>query len=169
MHSDTAAPTGSPPWLVRNYGPRCTLVCAASVLRKLGARSERLVEIIERATGFKKSGPPARAYIGWRKSPLDRGIEEAARDGGIRVVSRTRLLVRYRHIVASLDRGLPVVLNSYLAPSGLWSHSVLAVGYQRKGRLILTLDPNDGQFRWMSWFLPWTGWVCTATYVERTG
>ena len=155
----------TPDWLIFNYGPRCTLVSAASVLQRLGARSNRLLEIIERATGFKKSGPPARAYIGL-KAPLDRGIESAAQAGGIKVLSRTRFLGLRKHIVRNINADLPLVLNCYRAPSGCWSHSVICVGYADNGRRLLTLDPNDGKFRWMSWYRPWTGWVCSITLVN---
>ena len=155
-----------PDWLVFNYGPRCTLVCAASVLQKLGARSDRLVEIIERFCHLKqRSGPPARAYIG-RHCALDRGIEFAAEEGGLHVKSRTRFHIGWKRITASLDRGHPVILNCYRAPGGRWRHSVLAVAYEAVGRRLLTLDPNDGKLRWMIWLRPTTGWACTATFIE---
>ncbi|HEY8692437.1 MAG TPA: hypothetical protein VIR57_06805, partial [Chloroflexota bacterium] len=68
----------APPWLVRNYGPRCTLVCAASVLRQMGAAGDSLVDVIAAATGFREAyGPPVLAYVGGH-SALDRGIEQAA-------------------------------------------------------------------------------------------
>ncbi len=153
-------------WLVRNYGPRCTLVCAASVLRCLGAAEDApLVDTIAHCTGFReRSGPPVLAYLGGH-SALDRGIERAARLGGIRVRSRTRFVVRWRDIIASLDAGVPVVLNCYRAPSRQWSHSVLAVDHATSPRRLLTLDPNDGAYRWLTWLRPATGWVCTATFI----
>jgi hypothetical protein len=156
----------APPWLVRNFGPRCTLVCAASVLRYLGALSTpSLVGTIETATGFRESyGPPIMAYLGGH-SALDRGIEQAAAAAGLRVSSRTRFLVRWRDLVASLDAGVPVVLNCYRAPSRQWSHSVLAVDYADDPKRLLTLDPNDGAQRWLFWRRPSTGWICTATFV----
>jgi hypothetical protein len=154
-------------WLIPNYGPRCTLVCAASVLRKLGAESDSLVEVIERTIGFKPSGPPARAYLG-PNSPLDRGIAEAGRAGGIAVRSKTRFLVHWKEIVESLAAGVPVVLNCYRAPSGRWSHSVLAIDCDRENKRLLTLDPNDAIARWMTWNSPTTGWICTATFIQRT-
>lgn len=151
-------------WLIRNYGPRCTLVCAASVLRKLGAKSELLVEVIERTIRFKPSGPPARAYLG-PNSPLDRGIVEAGRTGGIEINSRTRFLVRWSDITESISRGVPVVLNCYRAPSGRWSHSILAIDCDLKNKRLLTLDPNDAITRWLTWNRPTTGWICTATFI----
>jgi hypothetical protein len=156
----------APGWLVRNYGPRCTLVCAASVLRFLGAAGDSGVDVIATATGFREAyGPPALAYLGGH-SALDRGIERAARRAGLRVYSRTRFLVRWRDLVASLSTGTPVILNCYRAPSRQWSHSVLAVDYTADPRRLLTLDPNDGCYRWLTWLRPSTGWVCTATFIK---
>jgi len=155
----------APEWLIRNFGPRCTLVCAASVLKKLGASPDRLLQLIEKTIKFNERwGPNAFAYIGPKR--LDRGIEIAALDGGIKVRANTRLFVRWKHIVESLERGVPVVFNCYRAPRGVWRHSVLAIGYQSQGKRILTLDPNDGVETWMSWLHPRTGWVCTATFIE---
>lgn len=166
---DYALAVAAPAWLVRNYGPRCTLVCAASVLRKLGARDESLVDAIAATTRFREaSGPPVVAYLGGH-SALDRGIELAARRGGLRVRSRTRFVVRWRDVAAWLERDLPVVLNCYRAPSRQWSHSVLAVRHEPASRRLLTLDPNDGRYRWLTWRRPATGWVCTATFIEPLG
>lgn len=160
---------GAPAWLVRNYGPRCTLVCAASVLQRLGAESASLVDVIAAATGFREGfGPPVLAYLGGH-SALDRGIERAATSGGIKVRSRTRFIVRWQDVVRSLAGGTPVVLNCYRAPSGQWSHSVLAVDYALRPRRLLTLDPNDGLQRWLAWLRPTTGWICTATFIEPLG
>lgn len=156
----------APDWLMRNYGPRCTLVCAASVLRFLGARGDSsLVETIETATGFRPDyGPPVLAYLGGH-SALDRGIELAARRHDLEVRSRTRLVVRWRDVADSIRAGSPVVLNCYRAPSRQWSHSVLAVDYAEYPRRLLTLDPNDGCHRWLTWLRPTTGWICTATFI----
>ena len=163
-----AAPAATEPaWLIRNYGPRCTLVCAASVLQWLGARSPDLVSVIEGAVPFREqSGPSVFAYVGGH-SVLDRAIERAAALGGIRVQSRTRFVVCFAEIARSLDEGAPVVLNCYRAPSGQWSHSIVATSYAHSPRRLLTLDPNDGQQRWLSWLRPSTGWVCTATFIRR--
>jgi hypothetical protein len=159
----SAAP--EPAWLIRNYGPRCTLVSAASVLQRLGARSPDLVQAIEEAVPFHAaSGPSLFAYLGGH-SALGRAIERAAALGGICVRSRTRFVVRFTEIARSLDEGVPVVLNCYRAPSGQWSHSVVATAYARSPRRLLTLDPNDGQERWLTWRRPATGWVCTATFI----
>jgi hypothetical protein len=156
----------APDWLVRNYGPRCTLVCAASVLRFLGARSDQLVDTIAGGTGFHETyGPSVLAYLGGH-SALDRGVERAGRLGGIDVRSRTRFVVRWRDLAASLAAGAPVVLNCWRAPSGQWSHSVLAVDCDPAARRLLTLDPNDGLYRWLTWLRPATGWVCTATFIR---
>ncbi|HLQ34248.1 MAG TPA: hypothetical protein VK457_16305 [Chloroflexota bacterium] len=157
---------GAPGWLVRNYGPRCTLVCAASVLRSLGAAVDApLVDTIADCTGFREtSGPPVLAYLGGH-SALDRGIERAARLAGVDVRSRTRFVVRWRDVVASLEMAVPVVLNCYRAPSRQWSHSVLAVDYAASPRRLLTVDPNDGLQRWLNWLRPTTGWICTATFI----
>ena len=162
-----AAPTATEPaWLIRNYGPRCTLVSAASVLQWLGASSADLVSTIEDAVPFHgRSGPSVFAYIGGH-SALDRGIERAATAGGIRVRSRTRFVVRFADIVRSIDEGAPVVLNCFRAPSGQWSHSIVATAYARSPRRLLTVDPNDGQERWLGWLRPATGWVCTATFIQ---
>ncbi len=156
----------APPWLVRNYGPRCTLVCAASVLRQMGAAGDSLVDVIAAATGFREAyGPPVLAYVGGH-SALDRGIEQAAAAGGVSVRSRTRFVVRWRDVVASLAGGTPVVLNCWRAPSRQWSHSILAVDYALTPRRLLTLDPNDGAHRWLTWLHPATGWICTATFIS---
>jgi hypothetical protein len=153
-------------WLVRNHGARCTLVCAASVLRLLGADPAVMLPVLERATSFREGrGPSVLAYLGGH-SALDRGIERAARIAGLEVCSRTRFIVRWPGIVRSLDAGLPVVLNCYRAPSRQWSHSVLAVDYRTEPRRLLTLDPNDAARRWLAWSRPATGWICTATFIE---
>ncbi|MBV9121131.1 MAG: hypothetical protein JOZ39_10520 [Chloroflexi bacterium] len=154
-------------WLVRNYGPRCTLVCAASLLQSLGAQSADLLPILEHGTGFRETyGPPIVAYLGGH-SALDRSIERAARAGGIRVRSRTRFLVRFADIARCLDAQGGVILNCFRAPSGQRSHSVLAIGHQQRPRRILTLDPNDATQHWLTWLRPATGLVCTATFVAR--
>jgi hypothetical protein len=164
--ADYALRVAAPPWLVRNYGPRCTLVCAASVLRRLGADDGRLVDTIAASTGFREDyGPSVLAYLGGH-SALDRGIEAAADRGGIRVASRTRFVVRWREVAASLDTGVPVVLNCYRAPSRQWSHSILAIDYSLDPRRLLTLDPNDAGERWLTWLRPSSGWVCTATFIR---
>jgi hypothetical protein len=163
-----AAAPAEPAWLIRNYGPRCTLVCAASVLQCLGASSPHLVSTIEAHTMFRERyGPSMLAYVGGH-SALDRGVEEAAALAGLRVRSHTRFVVRFAEIASSLDAGAPVVLNCYRAPSGHWSHSVLATAYERSPRRLLTLDPNDGRERWLTWLRPATGWVCTATFITLT-
>ena len=164
-----ALAVAAPSWLVRNYGPRCTLVCAASVLRRLGAANDSLVEVIAAATGFREAyGPPVWAYLGGH-SALDRGIERAGSSGGISVRSRTRFVVRWPDLAASLAADIPVVLNCCRAPSRQWSHSVLAVEYALNPRRLLTLDPNDGACRWLTWLRPTTGWICTATFIEPVG
>jgi hypothetical protein len=158
----------APSWLIRNYGPRCTIVCAASVLRKLGAEGQ-LVDVIAAATGFREAyGPPVLAYLGGH-SALDRGVEQAAELGGLHVRSHTHFVVRWAEIVESLSAGVPVVLNCFRAPSRQWSHSVLAVDCEPQPRRLLTLDPNDGMLRWKAWLRPSTGWICTATFVRVAG
>lgn len=158
---------GPDTWLLRNQGARCTLVCAASVLRLLGAGAEGLVPVLERATAFREGyGPSVFAYFGGH-SALDRGIERAARQAGVAVRSRTRFVVRWADVVRGLDAGLPLVLNCWRAPSRQWSHSVLAIGYTIEPRRLLTLDPNDAGRRWLTWNRPATGWICTATFIER--
>lgn len=159
--------TEEPAWLIRNYGPRCTLVCAASILQKLGASPEGLVRSIEQSIGFTvRMGPSAHAYLG-KDRLLDRAIEKAASISGISVRANTRLFVARQHIVSSLRAGVPVILNCFRSPSCRWSHSVLAVDYDENGRLLLTLDPNDASYTWMTWGRPHTGWICTATFVEH--
>ncbi|MHB8620275.1 MAG: hypothetical protein ACYDAG_12025 [Chloroflexota bacterium] len=154
-------------WLVRNYGARCTLVCAASVLLKLGASREGLMAALEHGSGFREGyGPPIAAYLGGH-SRLDRAIERAGRAGGIGVRSRTRFLFGWRSLAGAADRGEPVVLNCFRAPGGLWSHSVLAVDWRAGPRRLLTLDPNDGEDHWLTWGRPATGWICTATFITR--
>lgn len=153
-------------WLLRNYGARCTLVCAASVLRLVGVDSDSIVPVLEEATGFRENrGPTMLAYIGGH-SALDRGIERAASISQRRVRSRTRFIIRWNEVRASLDAGVPVVLNCYRAPSRQWSHSVLAIAYRTEPRRLLTLDPNDAVGRWLVWHRPATGWICTATFIE---
>jgi hypothetical protein len=160
------SPAEQPDWLLRNYGPRCTLVCAVSVLRLLGASAEGMVPVLERATGYLESyGPRITAYLGGH-SQLDRGIEAAARLSGLRVASRTRFFFPWRSLKQSLDTGVPIVLNCFRAPSRRWSHSVLATAYKEFPRRLLTLDPNDGVSRWMRWNDPASGWICTATFIS---
>lgn len=135
----------------------------------MGAGAPTLVGMIECVTGFnERPGPPVLAYLG-RHSALDRGIEQAARASGLAVRSRTRFVVRFGAIVRALELGTPVVLNCYRAPSGQWSHSVLAIDYALAPRRLLTLDPNDGVERWLTWLRPSSGWVCTATFIEPVG
>jgi hypothetical protein len=41
-------------WLCRNVGPRCTIVGAISILKRHGAYSEKMLEIIESAMHFRE-------------------------------------------------------------------------------------------------------------------
>lgn len=164
--------------LVPNVGNRCTLVCAATVVRYLGAReggpglAVRMGEI----TGYSPaSGPPALAYLSFpgKRASLDVAIERIAREAGVGLRATTVLLPAPGRVVASLARGFPVVLNLLRAPSGTWSHSVVAYGY-RAGRggpvEVLTADPNRpaGPPVWIPAFRPWRMSVVTATFVRRS-
>lgn len=154
-------------WLVGNFGPRCTLVSATSVLQLLGARSDRMVEILEEHTGFKEN-PTWLDQIRFALSylrRLDRGIEAAAFAGGIRVKSRTKFVFSWRSLKKSFDHGNPVVLNCYWAPSGSFSHSVVGLGYRTEPNELLSLDPNDGIERWTSHLRK----ICSVTFVEPIG
>jgi len=140
-------------WLVGNYGARCTLVSAASVLQLLGAKAapKRLVRILEEHTRWKENArslsellPFWLSYLG----RLDRGIEAAARAGGIEVKSKTTFIFGMRKIQKAINSGSGVVLNCIWAPSGSFSHSVVAFGYRKGTRQVLTLDPNDATERW---------------------
>jgi hypothetical protein len=155
----------APNWLVQTDRPGGTLDCAASVLCRLGCYPERLIEIMERTTG-PATLPGARAFVSG-KSVLDAGIELAGTVSGVEIVAQTQFLGPRGRIVQSLDNDIPVILNCFRAPSGLRNHSVLAVGYHRNGRNLLTLDTKDGSFRWMSWFNPTTGAICSATFIRR--
>ncbi len=154
-------------WLIRNYGPRCTLVCAASVLHKLGVPPQELVPDIERQIDFSVSlGPSPFAYIG-KNAPLDKAIESVAAANGLRLSVRTRFAFGWQLIAESLDREIPVILNCYRAPSGRWRHSVLGVAYRAGARQLLTLDPNDGSKHWMKWKWPGSATICTATFIQK--
>jgi hypothetical protein len=142
-------------WLVYNYGPRCTLVSAASALQYLGARGARkLVAIIEAHVQLSmRFGTLPWCYVGYLgpvgiKSQLDRGIEEAARQGGIRVKSATHFLVSRRRLVRHLQSGQPAVLNCISAPGGSRFHSVVAVSADG---LIGSVDPNTGELTLAPW------------------
>lgn len=164
-------------WMIGNFGPRCTLVSAASVLRRLGARPQRLVSTIEGNVHFHENpriklfeGPSLWDYVGiFRPSRLDRAIELAARQGGIEVRSRTVLFPfwTWRRLRRHFDSGGLAILNCLTAPSGSRFHSVVAAEYTDGPPALLTIDPNDmGQRKKIKGNLK-TGIVTAVTFVER--
>lgn len=166
-----------PDLLVPNVGNRCTLVCAATVLRYLGARDDGLALAVRMGelTGYSPaSGPPALAYLSFPggRASLDLAIERVAGEAGIGVRATTMLVPAPGRVVSALDRGFPVVLNMLRAPSGTWSHSVVAYGYRvahGKPIAVLTADPNRpaGPPVWIPAFRPWSMSAVTATFVCR--
>ena len=167
---------GVPALLVPNVGNRCTLVCLATVLRFLGAQDEgeAMARRMGAVTGYSpESGPPALAYLALpgRRAALDVAVERVAARCGVNARSRTVLLPAPGRVIASLERGMPVVLNMLRAPAGTWSHSVVAYGYRaggRRGAEVLTADPNQpaASGHWVSAFRPWRMSVVTATFVR---
>jgi hypothetical protein len=154
-------------WLCRNVGPRCTIVGAISILKRHGAYSEKMLEIIESAMHFREKPNAVEwlrfgmSYIG-PFSGLDRGIEKAAMTAGLKVKATTRFRFLPKDFLDSIARGNPILLNCFRAPSGDWSHSVIAVGTNEDGTKLLTIDPNDGIERWLLSLNA----ICTATFVE---
>ena len=154
-------------WLIGNYGNRCTLVSSASALQLLGATSPKLVQVIEAQIHFNPNrGPSVFDYLGFfGKSALDRGIEAAALEGGIKVRSQTRLFLSWAKVRKSLSSGSLVVLNCLRAPGGTWNHSVLAIGYDRKPDRFISVDPNNGVVSVKRRWNPFSGAIATVTII----
>jgi len=163
--------------LVPNVGNRCTLVCAATLLRYHGCRAPGLQLAMEIGVETRYSpttGPPALAYVAlpWRRPSLDVGIELVGRRAGCSVRAQTRLIPPPGLLIRAIDEGSPVVLNMLRAPSGTWSHSVIAHGYRLGDRgpvQLLTADPNQPEAMgiWLDASRPWRSRVVTATFVSR--
>ncbi len=101
---------------------------------------------------------------------LDRAIETVAQRYGVHVRSRTRLFPAPASVARALLDGTPVILNVLRAPSGVWSHSVIACGHRGHARLgaeILIADPNEthGSATWARLYLPWKVNAVTATFI----
>src|SRR5579859_2834224 len=165
--------------LVANHGNRCTLVCAATLLRFAGAGAPGplLAERIGQITGFNPdTGPPALAYLAVLGSRplLDVAIEQVAAEAGLAVQCRTRLIPPMSAVVRALDVKQPVIFHVVRAPSGIWSHSIIAYGY-RYGRSasldVLIADPNQpgDTGEWAQLSPPWTLGIVTATFVRGVG
>ena len=176
MRSQEHVLTDIPALLVPNFGNRCTLVCAATLLRYWGATTDgrTLADAIGRQTGFHPAyGPPSLAYLALpgRRPQLDIAIERVGQIAGTRVQSRTRLLPRPGSIVRAIDGVRPVILNVLRAPTGVWSHSIIAFGYRystHRGIEVVVADPNvpDHPGTWVGLYDPWRVNAITATFVH---
>jgi len=164
-------------YLVPNAGNRCTLVCAASLLRLAGSWQTgiTLADEIGQLVGFRpETGPPALAYLSrpGGRPPLDLAIERVGAATGACVRSTTRFLPSPRTILMALDNGWPIVLNVVRAPSGTWSHSIIAYGYRydrAHGVQVLVADPNEHGHhagRWAHLYRPWEINAATATFIR---
>lgn len=175
MFTTLVDPGTQPDWLIRNYGPRCTLVCVASIVRKFMspiAEAPGLVDKIAARTGycneprwfnFFQSGTMWTAYVG---NGLDKGVKQAATECGVTLKSGTRWFFRFSHFARSIDAGVPVAIHCLRAPSRRKSHSVLVVGYNREQRQLLTLDPNDAVLYPFTWGWTTRFWIWCATFVS---
>jgi hypothetical protein len=170
----------SPPpgWLGEpiNFGARCTLVDAAAVLVFYGARATQwdLAVRLSAATDYRdaRGGPPWWAYVAvpGRRPLLDVAIERVARGAGIAVTSRTSTGLDFVRAIDAIARGHPVILNVWRAPNGLYSHSLLAYGYNTRGgrTLLLAIDPDTQASSWVGSHTYWSGTV-TSTFIAPVG
>jgi Peptidase_C39 like family len=163
-----------PGWLAPpvNFGYRCTLVDAASILDYYGAPLPQSVLALQLSAdtdySAARQGPPWWAYVGVPGQPtlLDRAIERVAVQSGLDVVSQTTIGLNFDRAAVAIAHNQPVILNMMRAPDGTYDHSLLAYGYDtRDGHAqLLVLDPNSQQSYWVG---PGTFWseTVTSTYI----
>ena len=150
-----------------NFGYRCTLVDAASVLDYYGADSTQflLALMLSDATDYSpRSGPPWWAYVGTpgQRPLLDVAIERVGGSAGVPVRAQTHPGLNFARAVVAIAHDEPVILNVARTPGGVYNHSLLAVGFDtRDGHaLLLVLDPNTQLLQWIG---PDTLWSTTVT------
>jgi hypothetical protein len=156
----------------RNFGYRCTLVDAATVLDYYGAQmSQSLLALrLSGTTGYSDAaqGVPWWAYVGrpGQRPLLDSGIERVANEVGLRVRAQTVPGLDFARAASAIARNQPLILNMWRAPDGTYNHSLLAYGYDaRPGHaLLLVVDPNSQASYWIG---PKTHWsqTITTTYI----
>lgn len=150
-----------------NFGYRCTLVDAASVLDYYGADTTQFVLalLLSNATDYAPhSGPPWWAYVAppGQRPLLDVAIERVAESAGVPVRSQTHVGLNFAQAVAAIARDEPVILNVARTPDGTLDHSLLAIGFDTRAghALLLVLDPNTQSLHWVG---PGSLWSTTIT------
>jgi hypothetical protein len=163
-----------PGWLAPpvNFGYRCTLVDAASILDYYGALLPQSVLALELSADVDYSaaqhGPPWWAYVAvpGKRTLLDRAIERVAAQAGLEVTSQTTIGLNFDRAALAISHNQPIILNVARAPDGTYNHSLLAYGYDtRDGHArLLVLDPNSQDAYWVGAGNYWSETV-TATYI----
>ncbi len=148
--------TPKPSWLVYNYGPRCTLVSAASGLKFLGCHDDiDLIKILEDRLDFHpRFGPSALNYISLGGYPpkLDQAIETAGFKANLKVRAKTRFNTSFTSLTTNFINTKSVaILNCIVAPGGKFNHSVLAYELDINHRILATIDPNNGIITAYQW------------------
>lgn len=150
-----------------NFGFRCTLVDAASVLDYYGAQATQFVLalMLSDATDYSpQNGPPWWAYVAppGQRPLLDVAIERVGESAGVPVHANTHLGLNFAQAVAAITHDEPVILNVARTPDGTYNHSLLAIGFDtRAGQsLLLVLDPNTQALDWIG---PDSLWSTTIT------
>lgn len=160
-------------WLGRpiNFGYRCTLVDAATVLNYYGAREPQAMLALElsQATDYDpNAGPPWWAYLAppGKRPLLDEAIESVAAFNNMRVTAQTTLGLNFDRAVAAIGHHQPVVLNMARTPDGTTNHSLLAYGYDTRGgqTALLVVDPNTQVSFWVTQSTYWSETI-TATFI----
>ena len=145
-----------PKWFVYNYGRRCTLVCAVSALRFLGADlGLDLVSEIEKNIDFYPSlGPSALNYfgLGRQRPKLDLAVEMAGKSSGLIISAQTIAWPNFDLIKENYKANdSAFVLNCFMAPGGRFNHSVLAYDVDLDKTVLRTIDPNNGVITDYKW------------------
>lgn len=154
-----------------NFGFRCTLVDAATVLDYYGADVTQfmLALNLSDATDYSpRGGPPWWAYVAspGERPLLDVAIERVGDNAGVRVRAETNLGLNFTLAVAAIAHDEPVILNVARTPEGTLDHSLLAIGFDtRAGQsLLLVLDPNTQALQWIGPASLWSTTI-TSTYI----
>ena len=150
-----------------NFGYRCTLVDAASVLDYYGAQVTQFMLALKlsEATDYTpRSGPPWWAYVAapGKRPLLDVAIERVGERAGVPVRSQTHVGINFAQAVTAIAHDEPVILNVARTPDGTYNHSLLAIGFDTRGgqSLLLVLDPNTQALDWIG---PDSLWSMTVT------
>lgn len=157
-----------------NFGYRCTLVDAATILNDYGATPTQtaLALRLSAATDYNAhGGPPWWVYVAppGQRPLLDRAIERVGAGAGVPVHAQTQVGLDFVQAVAAIVRNQPVILNVLRTPDGTYNHSLLAIGFDTRAghSLLLVLDPNTQDEYWIGPASLWSTTI-TSTYITPT-